>query len=204
MSTLYLIDDDKDFRDYLRVVIESLEIKVISFSNAADFFKEYNDNDSGCILSDIFMPDMDGLEFQDELITREIDLPLILMSAHGSISIVKSVLKKGAIDFLEKPIEPKELLDSVKYGMSLGDRKKLSHDEHDALHDKLKTLSHREYQILEYLVLGQENSDIAEMLNISVRTVETHRNHLLHKMGYSSLKKLLTSSLITNSFQKNQ
>lgn len=196
MQTVYLIDDDPDLREYLQVIIQTLDVTVIPCASTADFFASYQNDDNTCILSDVLMPDMDGLEFQDELLKRKIAVPLVLMSSHGSINMVKTALKKGAIDFLEKPIDTKELLDVVKQSLIIADENRKSSVEHEHIHSRLKRLSDRESQILGHLVRGLENLEIATTLNISVRTVETHRSKILKKMGYPSLNKLLTNPLL--------
>jgi len=188
MSKVYLIDDDEDIRQYIATILQSMKISVIQFSSAAEFLQNYSNEMCGCILSDVLMPDMDGLALQNELLTRQITLPLILMSGHGDIGIVKAALKKGAVDFLEKPLDIKELVDVIKQGVSIAESRNHIDTEQQLLRQKIESLTERENQILEYLVAGNNNKAIAKLLHISTRTVETHRNRILKKMQFTSFQ----------------
>jgi len=191
MLPIFIIDDDVDIRNYVETILSSIQVPVIPFASATEFLSYYDGETWGCILSDVIMPDMDGMEFQAELIKRNINIPIILMSSHGNIGMVKSALKRGAIDFLEKPIDSKELIDVSKHGLAVAESQYIINEEKLAFKKKIISLTDRENQIFYLLADGKNNSDIAKLQNISIRTVETHRNRILRKMGFSSLQDLM-------------
>lgn len=137
------------------------------------------------------MPGMNGLELLDVFHERSIILPVIFMSAHGDIATVKSALKKGGVDFLEKPISTVELLESIDDALSRDDEIRKRQHQIDQVHARLANLTNREREILNSLVAGESNRELASKLNISLRTIETHRNNMLKKMGVHSFTHLL-------------
>jgi len=188
--TLYIIDDDSDIREYISTITDSLHVTNESYASATDFLNSYRPSFQGCILSDVVMPDMTGLEFQEQLIHRNIQLPLILMSSFGNISMVKTALKRGAIDFLEKPLNVQELTKCVLSGLKLSSEQSKKVHQMDDISRKVNSLSKREKEIFMLLKEGNDNHQIAEKLHISIRTIETHRYKIMKKMHVNSLVEL--------------
>lgn len=200
-QTVFLVDDDEHLREYLKNLLESAGLDVRVYGSAQKFLDLYDINQAGCLVSDIMMPDINGLDFQAMLKDRGIFIPVILISAHGDVSMTKTALKKGALDFIEKPINPIEFLDSVKYALTVDDKQRKKRKDTQAISARLSCLTGRERQILNLLMEGQTNKELASKLCISLRTVETHRNNILKKMHTGSfpelIRTLLSSSLYT-------
>lgn len=186
-QSLYIIDDDSDIREYISAITDSLHIMNQSYKSATEFLASYRSDFQGCILSDVLMPDMTGLEFQEQLIHKNIKLPLILMSSFGNISMVKMALKRGAIDFLEKPLNIQELTQSILSGLQISDEQNKRNHQVDDVERKLHSLTKREYEIFILLINGIANHQIANNLSLSVRTIETHRYRIMKKMEVNSL-----------------
>ena len=189
-QSLYIIDDDADIRQYICTITDSLGVMNQCYASASEFLLSFRPEFQGCILSDVIMPDMTGLEFQEQLIIRDIKLPLILMSSFGNISIVKTALKRGAIDFLEKPLNIQELTLSVQSGLQLSEKNSRKTHEIEAILHKIKSLSKREKEVFCLLKDGADNQKIAQKLSISIRTIETHRYKIMKKMAVNSLIEL--------------
>lgn len=198
-QTIFLVDDDDQLREYLQTLLESTRLEVKSFNSASSFLDYYDSRQAGCIISDIMMPEINGLEFQEILKDRDIQIPVIFISAHGDVSMTKTALKKGALDFIEKPINPIEFIDSVKLALRVNKHDRKKQTETQTIKARLFCLTAREKQILNQLMEGKTNKELAQTLNISLRTIETHRSNILRKMHTSSfpelVRELLTSSL---------
>ncbi|MFC1750656.1 response regulator transcription factor [Pseudomonadota bacterium] len=188
---IYVIDDDPDMLSYLSLLLSPLTDNLKCYSSAAAFLNEYDPYCPAILLCDVVMPDIDGLELQRILQEREISLPLILMSAFGNISIAKEALKKGAEDFLEKPINSVELVESVKAAMAKVLQGRVVHQEKETMNARLACLTGREHEILDALMKGESNKQLADVLGISQRTVETHRSRILKKMHVHSFPDLV-------------
>jgi len=186
-QSLYIIDDDADIRKYIGTITDSLHIMNQSYKSPTEFLSSYQSDFQGCILSDVLMPDMTGLEFQEQLIQKNIKLPLILMSSFGNIAMVKTALKRGAVDFLEKPLNIQELTQSILSGLKISDEQRKRIHQVGDVDRKLDSLTKREHEIFILLIKGVDNRQIAESLNLSIRTIETHRYKIMKKMGVNSL-----------------
>lgn len=197
-QSVYLVDDDADIRAYIEVVLSAVGLSTKSFSSVDAFFEAGVARFSGCIVSDLVMPDISGMEFQQLLIDKDIDLPLILMSAHGDIRTAKTAILKGAIDFLEKPIVIAELVDSITTAFRIDNNNRQKNHANELIRVRLDCLTGRERQILDLLMKAYNNNRVAETLNISLRTVETHRNKILKKMHADSFQNLLRTLLLAS------
>ena len=192
---VYIVDDDEAVRDSLSVLLESKAFAVRSFASALEFLEAAPSLPAGCLIVDIRMPEMDGLELQQHLIDRSLDFSLIVITGHGDVPLAVRAMKAGAVDFIEKPFASEAILDSLEVALS----RLTSLDEKDpakvAAVAKLALLSPRELQVLKGLLAGLPNKSIAYDLEISPRTVEIHRARVMDKMGARSLSELVQLAL---------
>jgi two-component system response regulator FixJ len=184
------VDDDADIRDSMRMLLEVAGFKVRSFTSAKHFLADDHPK-HGCLIADIRMPDMSGLELQEEVTRRHIDLPVIIITGHGDVPLAVQAMKSGAIDFLEKPFSDDMILASVRRALEVGSRARGRAAETKAAKDLLSALTPRERGVLDKLVQGRSNKVVAYELGISPRTVEIHRAHIMNKMEASSLSDLV-------------
>ena len=191
---VYIVDDDEGVRDSLSVLLESKAFAVKSFASAVEFLAAASSLQPGCVIVDIRMPEMDGLELQQHLIDRSLDFPLIVITGHGDVPVAVRAMKAGAVDFIEKPFTYEAILDSLEVGFL-----RLTAPDKDpvkvAAIAKLELLSPRELEVLQGLLAGLPNKSIAYDLNISPRTVEIHRARVMDKMGARSLSELIRLAL---------
>ena len=187
---VFVVDDDADIRDSMRLLLEVAGFKVRSFTSAKHFLAD-DQPKHGCLIADIRMPDMSGLELQEEVTRRHIDLPVIIITGHGDVPLAVQAMKAGAIDFLEKPFSDDMILASVRRALEVGSRARGRAAETKAAKDLLSALTPRERGVLDKLVQGRSNKVVAYELGISPRTVEIHRAHIMNKMEASSLSDLV-------------
>jgi len=187
---VFVVDDDADIRDSMRLLLEVAGFKVRNYTSARQFL----DDDSpknGCLVADIRMPDMSGLELQEEVAKRHLDLPVIIMTGHGDVPLAVRAMKAGAVDFLEKPFDDEKMLSSVRRALEIGSRARSRNAEAVAAKNLLASLTPRERGVLDKLVQGRSNKVVAYELGISPRTVEIHRAHIMGKMDATSLSDLV-------------
>jgi two-component system response regulator FixJ len=187
---VFVVDDDADIRDSMRLLLEVAGFKVRSFGSPKHFLADDYPK-HGCLIADIRMPDMSGLELQEEVTRRHIELPVIIITGHGDVPLAVQAMKAGAIDFLEKPFSDDMILASVRRAMDIGSRARGRAAETRAAKDLLSALTPRERGVLDKLVQGRSNKVVAYELGISPRTVEIHRAHIMSKMEASSLSDLV-------------
>jgi two-component system response regulator FixJ len=199
--TVFIVDDDADVRDSLRLLLESSGLKVETFESAVAFLKSDRYRDEGCLVADIRMPDMDGLQLQEELIRRGSKLPVIIMTGHGDVPLAVRAMKAGAVDFLEKPFGDDILLESIARAEELAHAANTDAVNRRAIEEKLAQLTERERQVLDLLVLGKANKVVAYDLSISPRTVEIHRARVMDKMAARSLAELVRMTLLLKPIQ---
>jgi two-component system, LuxR family, response regulator FixJ len=192
---VYIVDDDDAVRDSLSVLLESKAYIVRSFGSAPEFLAAAPSLPVGCLIADIRMPEMDGLELQQRLIERSLHFPMIVITGHGDVPLAVRAMKAGAIDFIEKPFASEAILDSLAAAVV---RLATTHKQDPmrvAAAAKLALLSPREREVLEGLLAGLPNKSIAYDLAISPRTVEIHRARVMDKMGARSLSELIRLTL---------
>jgi two-component system response regulator FixJ len=188
---VHLVDDDAAIRRSVGFMLKTSGHRVESYESGADLLKNSHDLGEGCILLDIRMPGMDGLEVQETLQEKGISLPVIIMTGHGDVSLAVRAMKAGAVDFIEKPFNKHALLASLEEAYQRLSRKEATHDRmRDAL-VRLEALTPRERDVLDGLAEGLPNKTIAYDLGISPRTVEIHRANLMTKLGARSLSEAL-------------
>lgn len=204
---VYLVDDEFSVRDSLTLLIESTGQSVKSFESAEAFLDNYDPEHPGCLLLDVRMPFMSGLELQDELLSREISIPIIFFSGHAGIPDSAKAFRAGAVDFLEKPFDNETLLARIKEAIKKDIENREKRIENQKVKNCLKHLSVREQEVLCLMVKGRSNKEMAKILDISNRTVEVHRANVMNKMqaeGLAELMVMLTHSEIVNdNFLKN-
>ena len=184
--TVFLVDDDKDLCKSIHFLGESVGLNVEYFCRARSFLEQYNDARPGCLLLDIRMPEMSGLQLQAELKARNINIPIIFMTGHGDISMAVQAVKEGAYQFFSKPCNSQALLDclhqAIREDLELRKRNKRRLE----VQIRVQRLTPRENEIMEYVIAGMTSKVIAEKLGISIKTVDLHRNRLMEKMEVSS------------------
>jgi len=189
---IYVVDDDEAVRDSLSVLLEARGYTVRSFAGAPQFLAAAPSLREGCLIADIRMPDMDGLELQRHLVERAFPFPLIVITGHGDIPLAVRALKAGAVDFIEKPFASDTILNSTAAAL---DRLARPRDQDLVAAERLGMLTPREREVLLGLLAGLPNKSIAYDLAISPRTVEIHRARVMDKMGARSLSELIRMSL---------
>ncbi len=186
-GTVYLVDDDKDVLRSLKAVLSSEDFDVKTFDTAESFLENCDEHSAGCIVLDVRMPGMDGLQTQEELSRRKIKMPLIFLTGHGDVPMSVRAMKGGAYDFLQKPVSADTLIARV-YGALREDSKiQTKQAETDAARERLSKLSSREDEVLSVLLAGKTNKEAARILNLSPRTVEIHRKNIFAKTGTKNL-----------------
>lgn len=192
---VHVVDDDVSLRDSLALLLGSAGFRVRTYDSAMSFLEEAPDRDLGCVLTDVQMPGLNGLELQRRMTAQGIRLPVIVMTGHGDVPIAVQALKAGATDFLEKPFDDEQLLSAVKGAIAASQQ---TRDEAAAVANiaaRLASLTPREHEVLERLVAGQPNKTIAYDLGSSPRTVEVHRARVMEKMGARSLAELVRMTI---------
>ena len=189
--TVFVIDDDKAVRHFLRGLIASVNLRVEAFTSAQEFLAAYRSSSPGCLLLDIRMPGMSGLELQQELSVRGIDLPVIVLTGHGNVQVAVHAMKAGAVDFIEKPFNNELLLDRVQKAVAKSVDTYENRIKRDEILNRRKLLTPRERQVLDLVVAGESNKGIARHLHISEKTVEIHRANVMGKMQAKSLADLV-------------
>ena len=189
--TVYIIDDDEAVRDSLKMLMRSVGQSVETFSSPAEFLEVYDENSPGCIVLDIRMPGMSGLELQSNLNDMHCILPIIFITGHGDVPMAVQAIKDGAMNFIQKPFRDQELLDLINDALKLDTQQRKELLEHKEILRRLSTLTEREREVLHHVVEGKANKVIAADINLSQRTVEIHRSRVMEKMGTKSLAHLV-------------
>ena len=178
----HLVDDDDAIRDALAWLLTSRGIPHAAYDSAESFLAVWSPALSGCVVLDMRMTGISGLDCFDQLLERKSTLPVIFLTGHGDVPLAVSTLKRGAFDFFEKPLNDNELATRIEEAMALDARQRAANASVDSVKARLSTLTTRERQIMELVLLGKFNKVIADELNISMRTVEVHRANLFDKM----------------------
>lgn len=190
-QTVFIVDDDPAIRIGMQALMESVNIQHEVFASADEFLKREEDHRAGCLVLDIRMPGLGGLELQDELIDRGNTLPIIFITGHGDVPMAVDAMQKGAVDFIQKPFRDQELLDRIRQAL-LADKERRQEREHQAeVENRLEKLTNREREVFDLVVTGKPNKVIAYELDVSQRTVEIHRARVMEKMQARSLADLV-------------
>lgn len=192
---VFVVDDDKSVRDSLVLLLESADLAVEPYPSAQAFLEAYAPDRRGCLLLDVRMSGMNGLELQGILSRRGLDIPIIFMSAHGDVPMSARAFKAGAVDFLEKPLNEEALLRRIREALERDAQKRQRRTEELAARMRLQRLTPREREVMVLVVQGCSNKDIAKRLRVSHRTVETHRARVMVKMEARSLPALIRMAM---------
>jgi FixJ family two-component response regulator len=189
--TVFLVDDDAAIRDALSLLISLKGLRTAVFASAESFLQTYSPDWRGCLLTDLKMPGMHGLELQEVLVQRNVELPVVVLTAYGDIATTRTALKNGAADFLEKPVDDDVLIDVLRNAIRLDEaRHRVVAERTDTL-ERLNRLTPRERAVLNLLAEGLQHRDIAERLQISPRTVEVYKARMMEKLHVRSLAEMV-------------
>jgi FixJ family two-component response regulator len=189
--TVYIVDDDSGVRSSIRVLMKSVGLPAMPFPSAMDFLSAYHINNPGCLVLDIRMPGMSGLELQEALNERGATLPVIFITGHGDVPMAVEAMRHGAFDFLQKPFRDQDLIDRIQQALARDAETRQSLQEHGNTRARIASLTPREREVLELLTSGKANKSMAQDLGLSQRTVEIHRAHVMEKMGAKSVAQLV-------------
>jgi two-component system response regulator FixJ len=190
-SVVMVVDDDTGVRNAMRSLLKSVGLVSQLFGSAQEFLSTYNPSQPGCLLLDIRMPGMSGLELQQELNVRGATIPVIFITGHGDIPMAVEAMQHGAFDFLQKPFRDQDLLDRIQKAVARDAKLRESLGEHTRIREHLDTLTEREREVLDLLVLGKQNKAVAQDLGVSPRTIEIHRARVMEKMQAHSVAELV-------------
>ena len=190
-GTVFLIDDDPSVRDSLTLLLSLKGVATQPFATAESFIETYQPERAGCVLTDLRMPGMTGLELQAALRERQIEVPVVVLTAHGDVATARAALKNGAFDFLEKPIDDVMLLDVLRNALRVDRERRATETARAATDRRFERLTQREREILAFIAAGHQNRDIAAKLGISARTVEVHKARIMEKLDCHSLAELI-------------
>jgi FixJ family two-component response regulator len=191
LPRVFIVDDDDAICDGLCNLLESVGIDAERFGSAEEFVARSQQNSPGCLLLDARLPGMTGVEFQEKLIRSGIRIPIIFMTAHGDVPMVRKVMKAGAVEFLTKPFEKEELFAAIHHALQMDNSRRLERSELNEIQSRLDLLTPREREVLGLVTSGMLNKQIAAELNLSEISVKLHRRHLLDKMQAESLADLV-------------
>jgi RNA polymerase sigma factor (sigma-70 family) len=186
-STVFVVDDDASIRDALSLLISLKGLRASVFSSAEDFLEVYDSAWRGCLLTDLKMPGMSGLDLQGLLRDRSVTLPVVVLTAHGDVATTRAALKSGAVDFLEKPVDDDVLIDVLKNAIRLDEERHKASTQQAETSARLERLTPRERAVLDLLAEGLQHREIAERLAISPRTVEVYKARMMEKLQLRTL-----------------
>jgi len=190
-GTVFLIDDDPSVRDSLSLLLSLKGVRTQLFANAESFIEAYRPGWVGCVLTDLRMPGMTGLELQAALRARAIELPVVVLTAHGDVATARAALKNGAFDFLEKPIDDALLIEVLGNAVRVDRERRTAVTTRAFVSARFERLTEREREILALITAGHQNREVAAQLGISPRTVEVHKARIMEKLGCRSLAELI-------------
>lgn len=192
---VFLIDDDPSVRDALSLLLSLKGLRTQSYANAESFIETYRPERGGCVLTDLRMPGMTGLELQAALRERRIEVPVVVLTAHGDVATARAALKNGAFDFIEKPVDDAMLLEVLTHALRVDRERRAATTARSAADRRRERLTERQREILALIAAGHQNRDIAAQLGISPRTVEVHKARIMEKLECRSLAELIRMKL---------
>jgi FixJ family two-component response regulator len=189
--TVFIVDDDDGVRASIRLLLKSIGFTATPMASAQEFLAAFDPAQPGCLVLDIRMPGMSGMELQQQLNLRGATLPVIFITGHGDVPMAVEAMQHGAFDFLQKPFRDQDLIDRVQKALARDRETRASLQKHDQVRQKLESLTPREREVLDLMTKGQQNKVMAAELGLSQRTVEIHRAHVMEKMGANSVAQLV-------------
>jgi len=190
-DTVFVVDDDVGIREGLGLLLETVGQPYESYSSAIEFLDAYDASKGGCLVLDIRMPQMSGLELQEKLNEQGSLLPIIFITGHGDIQMAVEAMRRGALDFIRKPFREQDLLDRINEALAFDAGKRKNIAERQQLVDKVAALSKREHEVFHRVAAGEMSKVIASNLGISVRTVEVYRSQIMKKLGVRTIAQLV-------------
>jgi FixJ family two-component response regulator len=188
---VYVVDDDSSVRVAIERLMKSVGLTVKTFASAQEFLEQATPAWSGCLIADLRMPGMGGLDLQDQLNARQVSLPVIFLTGYGTVPASVQAMKFGAVDFLEKPVDDQTLLDAVHKALESDREARLNQSEMRALHQRLTALTPREYEVLTFIISGRLNKQAAAELGTTEKTIKVHRARIMEKLQCASLAELV-------------
>lgn len=198
-ATVFVVDDDQAMRNSLKWLIESVGLKVKTYASADEFINDYYPGRAGCLLLDVRMPGMSGLELQEQFVEQQIKIPIIIITGHGDVPMAVRAMKAGAVDFIEKPFNDELLLESIRNALIKDVDQRNVQSRRADIATRLAHLTPREHEVMEMVTSGRANKDIAKTLGVSSKTVEAHRARVMEKMQASSLAELVKMAIVAKS-----
>ena len=188
---VYVVEDDDTLRALVRALAQSIGVACREFPSANKFLDQYDARQPGCMVLDLFMPGMSGLELQDELNRRGAVIPVIFITGHGDVASAVAAVRHGAFNYLQKPFRNNELIASIREALEHDGRNRRMLEQQDAIRERIALLTPREREVLELIVRGLASKVMAHEMGLSTRTVELHRSRVMDKMGASSIAQLV-------------
>jgi len=195
-ETVFVVDDDQAMRSSLQWLIESMGMHVETYESAQAFLDAYYPGRAGCLLLDVRMPGMSGLELQAYLARREHRIPVIIITGHGDVSMAVKAMKNGAVDFIEKPFDDEALIVSIRNALQHDEKQRALRSQRADIAARMAELTPREHQVMSMVTDGRANKEIATALGVSAKTVEVHRARVMDKMRADSLAELVRMVMI--------
>jgi RNA polymerase sigma factor (sigma-70 family) len=196
-STVYIVDDDQAIRRAMELLMRSVGLEFEIFHSGDDFLENHTNERAGCLVLDIRMPGLGGLELQEKLNEIGSTLPIIFITGHGDVPMAVEAMQKGAVDFIQKPFRDQELLDRIGEALKTDQERRSAREEQAEVQNRVDKLTNREHQVLDLVVTGKPNKVIAYELGVSQRTVEIHRARVMEKMQAKSLADLVRMHMTT-------
>jgi len=189
--TVFVVDDDEGVRNSLRFLLKSVGLTTRALASASEFLEAYTHNQPGCLVLDVRMPGMSGIELQQQLNLRGAAIPVIFITGHGDIPMAVEAMQHGAFDFLQKPFRDQDLIDRIQRALERDARNRSALAQHERIRERLESLTPREREVLTLMTRGKPNKVMAAELGVSQRTVEIHRARVMEKSGANSLAHLV-------------
>ncbi len=190
-TTVFVVDDDESVRESLTMLVETIDLNVKAFASAQEFLQNYEPNEPGCLVLDVRMPGMSGLELQAKLAANECKIPVILVTGHGDVPMAVNAMKTGAVSFIEKPFRDQDLIDTIQEAIEKDAKERVLLNKQSKIKEKIDTLTSRERQVMDRMAEGLTNKKIAYELKISQKTVDFHRANIFKKMNVNTTVELL-------------
>jgi FixJ family two-component response regulator len=201
--TVFVVDDDEAVRNSLQWLIQSINLPVETFSDAHEFLAHYSPERHGCLVLDVRLPGMSGLELQEQLAGGVLRIPVIIITGHGEVPMAVRAMRFGAFDFIEKPFNDQALLDQVRRAIEYDRRARERFAEYTKIRNRLDRLTPREREVLDMVVAGLITKEIAHQLSVAGKTVEVHRSHIMNKMQAVSVADLVRLTMLARNHERS-
>jgi FixJ family two-component response regulator len=191
-STVFVVDGDKSAQKYLGQLLDTVNLRSTEFESAQAFLDSYDQSQAGCLVLEVRMPDMSGPKLQDKLLERGINMPIIFLTGHGTVSMAVEAMKKGAVDFLQKPVDDHIFLERIRLALAKDAQLRQDKRSREAIAAKIALLTSREREVLQCVRAGKLSKAIAYDFGISRKTVDVHRSRIMEKLNVRSVAELIT------------